>query len=195
MIEGLTEEEVCIKYEKLVYKMANKMYIAKKDVLDKHMDFSDILQASYLGLIHSYRSYDSSRGAKFITHAYICIPQVIDREIFTPRKIKAYLTLNGPSLDAPVKGKDGKEDTTFGDLLAGEEDTSIEDAVYDDIRVKLYNRLSSDEREILTLYNIQRLTFRDIGAIKGVSGSRIQQMFENIVNRLRVQYMRECKNV
>lgn len=195
MVEGMTEAEIIKKYENLVYKLAKKQYIRKKELLDKDMDSEDLVQLGYIGLLDAYRTYKHDAGASFMTYAYTCIPNRIIRDGFREKRIKSMMKLSGPSLDAPVAGKDGDEDTTFGDLLAGEEDFEIENTVYEDLRVKLFNKLSTDERNLLVWYNIDGLTYDDISKRKGVSGARIGHMIEDISNRLRVQYMRECRNV
>lgn len=194
MVNGMTEEEVVIKYEALVYKLARKQYIKKKDLMDRDMSFEDLVQLGYIGLLDAYRTFEEGKGANFMTYAYTCIPNRIVRDGFRPRRVKTMMALDsGVSLDAPVKTDKG-EDTSYGDLLAGEDDFNIESTVYEDIRVKLYNKLSSDERKILTLYNLEGKTQDEIGQIYGVSKTRIGHIISDITNRLKVQYMRECRN-
>lgn len=194
MVEGLTEAEIAEKYKNLVYKLAREQYIKKKDFVDKDMDLDDLVQYGYIGLLDAYRTFKEDSGASFMTYAYTCIHHRIVRDGFREKRIKSMKALDSTSLDAPVKGKDGGEDTTLGDLLAKEDDYKIEDAVYEDIRVKLFNKLSSYERKILTLYNIECKTLIEIGEMLNVTDNRIAQIISDITNRLKVQYMRECKN-
>lgn len=194
MVNGMTEEEVVIKYEALVYKLARKQYIKKKDLMDRDMSFEDLVQLGYIGLLDAYRSYEEGKGANFMTYAYTCIPNRIVRDGFRPRRVKTMMALDsGVSLDAPVKTDKG-EDTSYGDLLAGEDDYNIESTVYEDIRVKLFNKLSSREKQILTMYNLEEKTLDEIGQKIGLTRERVRQIISDITNRLKVQYMRECRN-
>lgn len=193
MVGGMTEAEIMEKYKNLVYKMAKKVYINKKHLMDKDMDFEDLVQFGYIGLLDAYRSYKEDGGANFTTYAYTCIPNRIIRDAFRPKRIKAMVALDsGISLDAQISNDDDND--TFSNILASEDDFEIENTVYEDIRIKLFNRLPSDERNLLVWYNIYGLTYDDISKRKGVSTTRIGHLIKDISNRLRVQYARECRN-
>lgn len=193
MVGGMTEAEIMEKYKNLVYKMAKKVYINKKHLMDKDMDFEDLVQFGYIGLLDAYRSYKEDGGANFTTYAYTCIPNRIIRDAFRQKRIKAMIALDsGISLDAQISNDDDND--TFSNILASEDDFEIENTVYEDIRIKLFNRLPSDERNLLVWYNIYGLTYDDISKRKGVSTTRIGHLIKDISNRLRVQYARECRN-
>lgn len=193
MVGGMTEAEIMEKYKNLVYKMAKKVYINKKHLMDKDMDFEDLVQFGYIGLLDAYRSYKEDGGANFTTYAYTCIPNRIIRDAFRQKRIKAMIALDsGISLDAQISNDDDND--TFSNLIAGEDDFEIENTVYEDIRIKLFNRLSSRERNLLTLYNLEGKTHNELSDMFKVSQAMISKWLIDITNRLRVQYARECRN-
>jgi RNA polymerase sporulation-specific sigma factor len=54
-------KEIIMKYENLVYKIAQKFYGADKE---------DLVQAGFLGLMKAYKNYKPKYGCKFSTYAY-----------------------------------------------------------------------------------------------------------------------------
>lgn len=190
-IEGLTLDETLEKYESLVCKFANSCYRKKKDYLDKFMDYEDVLQASYIGLMKAFERYEDGKGANFMTFAYMVIPQQIKRELFTHKRMSWLKNMGSvTSLDKKVFHDD---DVTVADLLVSEEDFNIEDIVCSDIQKKLFNRLSKDDRNILVWYNVDGFTLEDIGNRIGVTRERVRQILMDITSRLNAQYMREMK--
>lgn len=58
------EEELIIKYEPLIYKIAHKFY---------NVELSDLYQAGCIGLIKAYRNYNKDCNNSFINFAYMYI--------------------------------------------------------------------------------------------------------------------------
>lgn len=58
------EQEIIIKYESLIYKIAKKFY---------NVELSDLYQAGCIGLIKAYRNYDIKSNSNFINFAYMYI--------------------------------------------------------------------------------------------------------------------------
>ena len=69
--EGIKEmscEDVCVHFQKLVYKISHKW---------RTYEFDDISQIAYIGLIKAYKKYDCKREVAFLTYA----TKVMENEI------------------------------------------------------------------------------------------------------------------
>lgn len=189
-LKEITEEEIVVKYDRLAKKLANKLYKLKRDKLDTRFeDFEDLLQYAYLGILDAIRSYDETKGSNFTTYAWTCVQNRINREAFRTRKVNSYYRLGDFSLDACIEDED---DTTFSYLI-GEEDIELANTEFKEIQVKLFNRLSEEDRQMLIQYNIEGLTLRDIAKIQGITYQRVLQKINYVTNQLKVAYMREVK--
>lgn len=58
------EQEIIIKYESLIYKIAKKFY---------NVELSDLYQAGCIGLIKAYRNYNETTNSNFVNFAYMYI--------------------------------------------------------------------------------------------------------------------------
>lgn len=75
--DELAKEEICIKNKRLVYKYAygyDKYYNHK-------LDFQDLVQVGFLGLLTGAEKFDISKGYQFSTYVVYWIKQQISREI------------------------------------------------------------------------------------------------------------------
>lgn len=190
-IKEMTEDEIIVKYDRLAKKLAGKIYKLKKDLLDtRFMDFDDLVQLAYIGIFDAIRSFSEEGGASFTSYAWICVQNRINRDAFRPRIVKTYMKFGDFSLDSVVG--DDEEGTTLL-ALTGEEDINIEDTVFKDIQLRLLNRLSKEDKQMLVMYNIEGKTLREIAEVYNVSHQLIRQKLEYITGQLKVQYMRECK--
>ena len=112
---------------RLVYYIVSKEY-------PTYIHDEDIIQSGMVGLCKAAESWDETRS-KFSTYAGKCIKNEINQE-FIKRKPHSKVL----SLDTPIG-----EDSTFGDMLVGEDDIGfIDDATF-------VTELSKDERYILYL--------------------------------------------
>lgn len=190
-IKEMTEDEIIVKYDRLAKKLAGKIYKLKKDLLDtRFMDFDDLVQLAYIGIFDAIRSFSEEGGANFTSYAWICVQNRINRDAFRPKTVKAYMKFGDFSLDSVVG--DEEEGTTLL-ALTGEEDINIEDTVFKDIQLRLLNRLSKEDKQMLVMYNIEGKTLREIAEVYNVSHQLIRQKLGYITEQLKVQYMRECK--
>lgn len=189
-IKGLTEDEIVEKYKGLVYKLANKAYATKRDILDTGlMSFDDVLQIAYIGLYDAIKTYDESKGFTFMTYAWRCINNRISKDAFRLKVVNSYIKLGSFSLDATIND-DGETSLLE---LTGEEDESIEDMELREIQVRLFNRLSAEDRNMLIMRNVEGRALQEIGDKYGLSKERVRQKIEYVSNQLKIQYMRECK--
>ncbi len=61
------------KYKNLVYKLANRLYYGK-------VEFEDLVQAGFMGLVAASNNFDFTKGDNFISYASIYIINEIKRE-------------------------------------------------------------------------------------------------------------------
>lgn len=71
------KQDLCIKNKRLV----DKYVIAYEKYYGNHLDFEDLEQAGFIGLIKAAERYDVSQGTAFSTYAVFWIKQSISREI------------------------------------------------------------------------------------------------------------------
>lgn len=191
-IKNLTEDEVIEKYRGLAFKLAKKIYVKRRDVFDdKMMDFEDLVQLAYIGIFDAIRIFDESKGNTFVTLAWTCVQNRIIRDAFRTKMVNSYMTLNGISLDATIN-----EDGDVSILeLTGENDTNIEDISNKELQRKLFNRLSDREKEIIIKHNIEGIPYRDLAPLYNLSAAMVQKIASEAMARLKIQYLREIKNV
>lgn len=186
----MTEDEVIIKYERLAKKLAGKIYRLKKDLLDtRYMDFEDLVQLAYIGIFDAIKTYEEGKGANFTTYTWTCVQNRINRDAFRSKIVNTYMKFGDFSLDSAIN-EDG--DTVLLELT-GEEDIRLEDTVFKDIQIRLLNRLSKEDRDMLIMKNVEGRTLEDIGVRYKISRERVRQKIEYVSNQLKIQYMRECK--
>lgn len=73
----MTDAEALKQYERLILKIARRH--AKRH--DAFGDLDDLLQAARLGLLKAVQTYDSKRGASFLTHAYTFVNAYVGHSI------------------------------------------------------------------------------------------------------------------
>ena len=189
-MKNMSENEIVKKYDALARKLAYKAFENKKHLLDtRFMDFDDILQFAYMGVIDAYRSFKEDAGANFMTYAWTCVIHRIDREAFSTKKVNTFMRLGDMSLDATITSDTENELNE----LVGEEDISLLDTEYNDLQKRLLGRLSAKDRDILTLNKAYGWTYREIANKYKVSHTYIGTKIEEILQQLKIQYMRECK--
>lgn len=189
-IKTMTEDEIIIKYDRLAKRLAGKMYRLKKHLLDtRFMDFDDLVQLAYIGIFDAIKSYEDDKGANFATYAWACVQNRINRDAFRQKAVNSYMAFGDFSLDSAVN-EDGE--TTILELT-GADDIEIQDTEFKDIQVKLLNRLSKEDRDILVMHNVEGRTYKEIASKLNISHQAVIQKVNYVIGQLKVQYMRECK--
>ena len=74
------QNELTIKYTRLVYKIANDLYQRFKSIINSTIDRDDFVQEGMLGLMRALQTFDYTKGA-FITYASKSIRTYIFRTI------------------------------------------------------------------------------------------------------------------
>lgn len=107
------KQDLCVKNKRLV----DKYVVAYEKCYGNHLDFDDLEQAGYVGLIKAAERYDVSQGTAFSTYAVIWIKQSISREIMD----------NGFAIRIPVHMMEKINKVTRLDNQFGSEGFSFED--------------------------------------------------------------------
>lgn len=86
-IKNYTEEEITIKFEGLVCKIAKRFSeYNKNNVL---LSFEDLKQLGYIGLITAKRTYNPDKNVKFITYATTVITNSILKQLYSEKISKS----------------------------------------------------------------------------------------------------------
>ncbi|MDY6397725.1 MAG: sigma-70 family RNA polymerase sigma factor [Treponema sp.] len=147
----------------------------------------DLVAEGILGLVEAVDRFDYSRGFKLITYAKSWIWMFMQKAVNQRGRKKFRLV----SLDASFDS-DGNE-ASFGSGLADTENLSVEEVCENNIAterlLKALFSLKANEREVLILhhglFNEEEHSFEAIGAMKGRTRSRMQQIEKNAVEHLR----------
>jgi RNA polymerase sigma factor for flagellar operon FliA len=146
------------------------------------VEFEDLYQAAAIGLIDAARTFRADRGCQFSTFAACrirgAILDYLRRADFLTRGHRAQVR-DDPPLHVPIES--GQEDRRATASQTVEE--------RDQIAVVL-SCLSSRERAIVVLYDLEGLSMREIGRSLGMSENRVSQIRANVLARLRARWSR-----
>lgn len=155
-----------------------------KEFQASRMEFEDMVQEAYLGLIDAAERYDESRGTKFSTYARWHIVKRIMEAIHnrnevvrTPRRRPSYicLRLKSEHEDLLISDQPSITDQMIADELSG--------SVHDCIR-----QLPPREGIVIRLrhgVNTEKMTLAKVGDILGVTPERVRQIQNVAEEKLR----------
>jgi RNA polymerase sigma factor for flagellar operon FliA len=173
--------------------------------LPASVDVGDLMQSGMIGLLEASRHYATDRGASFETYAGIRIrgamlDEASDTEIMRRLGISAdeyHQVLADAAcvrLLSLTASDDNEEDTVLN--VADEAGLNPQESIErDGMRNALSDAIGSlPEREqlVMSLYYEQELNLKEIGAVLGVSESRICQIHGKAVIRLRARLTDWC---
>lgn len=176
-LEQLTKQN-----EKLIYKIANRFYVENTNSID----FEDLVQEGYLGLIAACNKYNPNLNTKFITYAFYWIYKNISRFF------KYKNTNNETSLNAPV-GEE--EDNELLDFMESKDKPieNLEDKLYiqelrEDLEGVMERYNTINEREVLKLtygWDIEPVTPDTIADLLKTSSDKVKKTRVNAINKIR----------
>lgn len=160
--------------------------------LSRTVDVDDLISAGTLGLIDAASRYDRERPKGFRNYAAIRIRgAMVDwlrSSDWLPRSVRA--AVKNESSSAGVVSVNDLHDDGFESLVSGE--TSIVPACCITERAQKKRALTeaiahlpAREREVLGMYYLEELNFRQIGAIYGFSEARACQIHAAAIAHLR----------
>lgn len=166
--EGIKEmscEDVCIKFENLIYKMAHKYKNCG--------EFEDLSQIAYIGLIKAYKTYDYTKGILFITYAMrIIINDFL--KIFRKNKNSSIITSLQYEFEDNLELLD-----MIDDGINYEEETLNKVIVK-----KVINKLKNIDKKIIFL-RIKGLDQYAISEKIGLSQASISRRLNKIYNKIK----------
>lgn len=154
------DNEFCIKWEKLVYKIARKH---KDNYMNVELD--DLIQIGFIGLIRGGRNYKEDKGIPLINFLARCISQEIFKEFQILNYDKRKANWKAISLDTPTTED---EDLSIGDAI---EDTSVNVAqevedkiIYEFYSNMFYELLDKNRAIVLDEMLINGKTYEDLSS-------------------------------
>lgn len=140
---------------------------------------NDLTQETFLRVVKSARSY--SPKAKFTTWLYtIARNQSIDA-------LRRAKHRRHPSLDQPRRGD--PEGRTLGEKVAGRSPEGFGQTDAGEIRQRVdaaIGRLSDEQREVFVMREFQRMPFKEIASVVGVSEGTIKSRMRYALENLRL---------
>lgn len=137
----------------------------------------DMIGEGFLGLLRAVRTFDPSRGVRFITYAGDGVTHGILRAIADHKKA-LHLSLDAPLFD------DEEDGETFLDRLAHEEPDAEEECLNENVR-KLLDDLSEKERALVEMRFFQDKTMEQAGEALGVGKERARQIEGRALRKIR----------
>ncbi len=171
----------------LVQTIANK--VAARTPKYAIVDVGDFLSEGTFGLRQAILSFDVNRGVKFATYASRRIHgSIIDglRSVDHASRLmrRRGLAPSVVSIDSAVPGSERGE-TVAGTLIDSKRSTDEVDE--EDQFSGMLKGLSECEQAIMRMYYADNLRMSEIGEFLGLSESRINQMHDNIIKRLKAK--------
>lgn len=167
------------RYKDIVRKKAKAMYLAGGDS-------DDLIQEGMIGLYKAVRDYDDTKEAAFKTFASMCINRQLINAVAVSNRKKNIPLNTYVSFDMPAYPDEDNE-TRLVDILKPESEQNPEklfiDREYNDsFKKKLFDRLSSFEKQVLQLY-MEDNDYRQIAMLLGKTPKSI----DNAIQRIRAK--------
>ena len=165
------------RYKDIVRKKAKAMYLAGGDS-------DDLIQEGMIGLYKAVRDYDDTKEAAFKTFASMCINRQLINAVAVSNRKKNIPLNTYVSFDMPAYPDEDNE-TRLVDILKPESEQNPEklfiDREYSDsFKKKLFDRLSSFEKQVLDLY-LTGMSYTQIAKVLG----RDEKSTDNALQRLK----------
>ena len=175
------EEFLLNKYKDFVRSKARAYYLAGGDS-------DDLIQEGMIGLYNAIGHYDESKESSFMTYAAICINNKLISAVSADNR-KKNAPLNGYVSIYSVITDEAGEEASLSDVLPADESVNPEDIILSQERKelvenKLFDRLSSLEKEILSYY-MEGLSYAGIADIIGKSEKSVDNAIQRIRTKLK----------
>ena len=149
-------------------------------------DSDDLIQEGMIGLYKAVRDYDDTKEAAFKTFASMCINRQLINAVAVSNRKKNIPLNTYVSFDMPAYPDEDNE-TRLVDILKPESEQNPEklfiDREYSDsFKKKLFDRLSSFEKQVLQLY-MEDNDYRQIAMLLGKTPKSI----DNAIQRIRAK--------
>ena len=173
--------------EKLI--LSNIPFVAycARSYRGKGLSDEDLISEGTIGLIEAVNRFDYTKGFRLLTYAKFWIRRYLNLAV------QNYISKNSHLLSLDGTFDPEGNDSTFLSNLADTENLSVEEECENNLQIEklwsVINGLKPAEQEVLILHyglnNQKAHTFEEIGAIKGRTRSRMQQIEQNALKPLR----------
>jgi RNA polymerase sigma factor (sigma-70 family) len=193
--------------EYLIIKNEGLIIKAMRACMGRGVEYEDLLSAGRMGLLRAIKSYDPEKGA-FNTYAYFWIQQYTSRELADTSRLvrlpthifsRTKTTEKKISFDSEIAPD---SETTLLEIFPGEKDVNLKsfenELLFKKIR-KIIATLKQRERRVITLrYGLdlrkpRMRTYREVGAILGLSHESIRLIEKEAMIELKVNKMKDPK--
>ena len=155
-----------------------------------HMEYEDLVQEAYLGLIDAADRFDPQRGTAFSTYARWHIVKRVMHAIHNSNEIVRTPRRRPSIICGPL---DNPEVSVMVDPRASTAETMDEDEMICAVRICI-KQLPSREAVVVRLrygVNTAKMTLAKVGDILGVTAERVRQIQNSAEEKLRA-FLGEC---
>lgn len=165
--DSLAMDELIVRYRKTVEAIAMKY-------INSPLEKDDLIQEGMIGLLAAIKSYNSEKGAKFVTYASRCINNSVQKALRKFSRLKDIPQSNIVTLE---------EDFFEGRTVLSAEDEYLAKESVSTLTEVLYEGLSSFENEVLRLY-IVGCPYSEIAEKLGKNPKSIDNAIQRIRKKL-----------
>ena len=147
--------------------LANKIAWSKYRTTPTCVTIDELKSAAYMGLVDAASRFDSSRGIAFGVFSRLRVAGEIGDYLRTLNWVGPISQMT--SLDAPIG-----DSMCLADMIEEE----VEDTGRDEFFEKVTKPLSAIGGRLVKMYYIGEKTLKEIGAVEGISESRVSQILK-----------------
>lgn len=173
-IEYLTLEEVCTRFEGLVYGLCKRWTI--------RYDIEDLKQIGFIGLVNAYRSYDITKDVLFTTYASMVVNSTLIKNYRSDKSQHILFT----SLNTPINSESDRE-TELIELF--DDDVNYEDLALNNVECEelkaAIDKLDSMDRSIVEMIAFGYKTQRQVAEILNTNQVSISRMYKKALEKIK----------
>lgn len=157
------------------------------------VDMEDLVSEGNIGLMAAARTYDATRGGRFVKFAVVHIRRQIEWAIkgqtisFEPEYGR-----RTRSIDAPLGAKNNMSLlSVITDANALQADDIVHNAAVEEVVGKVLGILNERERTVISAYYGDGITMAEIGIKMGLKRERVRQIRNRAIRRLRNEFKKK----
>ena len=173
------------KYSMLIRKIADEYYKANKN---NKVDYEDIVQEGYFGLLQALDNYKEDDKTLFYTYATICIRREMER------LLKAHNRQKNLSMNKAIslyKTINHNEDATLEDVIASKD--NVEEYVMSEINTKKlmdFKYELPDEMSLIYELRYNKFNNDEISILLDMPKKKVEKLVNNIKREVKKYYLR-----
>lgn len=187
-------DELLKKNKKFIYKVSKKFYIDR----DNAIDYEDLLQEGYIGLVNAADRYSDSEGSSFINYAYYWIYQSMHRFMYPTRNRRDNKEIMISSLNKTIGDGEDEVGNSIGDedIYPDLVETIAYKEDYEQMMLLIKGNDKVDQRAISIIecrygFNGNEVqTYSAIGEQLGITGSYVKSIEAQAFRVIRKEWIR-----